>query len=327
MMTDDFLMEILSKYEIYHFNITFLRHSENRTYKVSDSTQGKEYLLRIHQPVTVNMSGLQHTYKGLLSELELLEEIALQTDLITQRPIRNRDNDLITKIEHGEEIIYCSLLTWIKGEVLQKEHVSDEKLVAHLGAKTAELHRFFRSYGKMDGNSRPSHGIDRHNHMLGQIQRGVELGLILPSDFRVIQETIQFINSRLEGRVRSKDDWGIIHGDINKSNIIVSDKGEISFIDFGLSGFGYYLLDVSMGALMVQSEQRDCYLEGYYNNDRMSENELVIIEGFMLVAILGYYAFHMENEAVHSWIRERAPLLCAKHCRPFLSGKSIFYNL
>lgn len=138
---------------------------------------------------------------------------------------------------------------------------------------------------------------------------------------------IQLINSRLGSIGKTSDSWGIIHGDLNMGNIIVTSKGEISFIDFGLFGFGYYLLDVSMGALMVPSEHRRQFLNGHYGFNEVPEDVIVTLEGFMLLAIFGYYAFHIENVKVHPWIRERMPLLCANHCIPFLSVDSIFYNL
>jgi aminoglycoside phosphotransferase (APT) family kinase protein len=57
----------------------------------------------------------------------------------------------------------------------------------------------------------------------------------------------------------------VVHGDLNMGNIIVTSKGEISFIDFGLFGFAYYLLDVSMGPLiMVPSEHRFQHLHLKY---------------------------------------------------------------
>lgn len=39
----------------------------------------------------------------------------------------------------------------------------------------------------------------------------------------------------------------------------------------------------------------------------------------MLLTLLGYYAFHVDNENIHSWIRERMLLLSAKNYRPFLT--------
>ncbi|TDF93883.1 phosphotransferase enzyme family protein [Paenibacillus piri] len=327
-MTNDSLIELLDSYGIHRPRIEFIRHNENRTYKVTDSATGNEYLFRMHQPVTPNMAGLQHTGPGLLSELQLLTDMADQTKLIVQRPVRDRNGHWIAKIEHERSMIHCSLLTWIKGRPLQKEAAADAELAGKIGAQLAELHRFFRKYRhRVHSETRPVQGIERNDQLLSRIQLGVETGLIALSDFRVVKDTIRVINSRLERMNESQDCRGIIHGDLNLGNIILTEDGEISFIDFGLFGFGYYVLDVAMAALMVPSQRRIRLLEAYYDSGQLPGTVFPALEGCMLLAIFGYYAFHMENERVHPWIRERMPQLCAKHCLPFLSGESILYSL
>jgi Ser/Thr protein kinase RdoA (MazF antagonist) len=52
---------ILLQYGITRPEATLLRHNENRTYKVTDKSTGNTYLLRVHDPITVNMAGIQHT--------------------------------------------------------------------------------------------------------------------------------------------------------------------------------------------------------------------------------------------------------------------------
>ena len=110
-------------------------------------------------------------------------------------------------------------------------------------------------------------------------------------------------------------------------NIIITPEGGVRFIDFGFFGTGYALLDVAMGAMMLPSDQKDNFLKGYYQEHKKAADDLLQLEGFMLIAIIGYYVFQMENEHVHAWMRERMPKLCAEYCRPFLNGESIFYKI
>ncbi|TBL68599.1 hypothetical protein [Paenibacillus thalictri] len=58
---DDKILEILLQYGIVNPEVALLRHNENRTYKVIDTSNGSVYLLRLHDPVTVNLAGIQHT--------------------------------------------------------------------------------------------------------------------------------------------------------------------------------------------------------------------------------------------------------------------------
>lgn len=325
-MTNEKLSELLDKYDIEQPEIIFLRHNENRTYRINAGT-GKSYLLRIHHPLKAGMKGLQHTYDGILGELQMLENYGSWSASEVQTPLRNKEGELITIIEHEGELLNCSVLTWVDGRDMSKDDGNNVELVKKLGEQIAELHTFFRQYEHSGMESRPSQGRAYNERMISVIQSGVEKNLFTPSDVNVIKQTLQLINSRLNDLGGEAGGPDQIHGDLNRSNTIITTEGEVRFIDFGFYGTGYALLDVAMGALMVPSYQRDTFLKGYYGEYEYTEDDLLQLEGFMLVAIIGYYVFQMDNEDVHAWMRERMPKLCAEYCGPFLNGERIFYTL
>ncbi len=323
---DEILYRITSRFGIDRPEITFLRHNENRTYRVRDAG-GSSYLLRIHEPVKESMAGLQHTYDGLLGELEMLEALAGGSSLVVQKPIRNEEGELITVIEHDGKRLNCSLLTWLEGRDVCKEDVQDAGLVQRFGQQIAELHSFYRQYQSMTVENRPAQGIAYLTEMANKIRLGLRLGLFTPADVDVIEQSILLINARLGKIGTSPASWGLIHGDLGMGNVIVSPEGKLHLIDFGFFGPGYYLLDVAMGALIIPAEHRDTFLRGYFGHDDLHERDFALLEGFMLVAIIGYYAFQMGNESVHTWMEERMPRLCANYCIPFLNGERIFYKI
>lgn len=325
-MRDNLLLELLCEYGIEQPQVTLLRHNENKTYKIINPVDGNAYLLRIHQPVTANMAGLQHTYEGLRAELQLLTDMAEQTDLIVQTPVLSRSGSMITEIAEGDSRIFCSLLKWIDGRDLKKEDLTNEQFALGIGVQTAKLHRFTSAYNRVHPEDRPNYGVERSELILQQISRGVEKGLFGQAEYRIVEECVQVIKARLAASLNDPDAWGIIHADLNMSNILVTGQQEFAFIDYGLFGYGFYLFDVAMTALNAPSEYRDYVLEGYFGKGKVPEQVADILEGFMLMAVLGYYAFQMENEKIYPWIRERMPLLCENRCRPLLSGKSIFYS-
>ncbi|MGG3307988.1 aminoglycoside phosphotransferase family protein [Paenibacillus lautus] len=324
-MQNEQLQEILKEYGIHEPEITFIRHNENRTYKVKGH-DGSTYLLRIHQPIKDGMAGQQHTYDGLLGELQMLEHLSGWDQMLVQRPLRNREGELITIIEHEGKRWNSSVLTWLEGRDLHKDDVSDPVMVEKLGARVSELHRFYSQYIPEGMDKRPSQGISYNQYMIGVIKQGLAKELFTSSDVSVIEDTISLVNSRLADR-GNEEAWGLIHGDLSLGNIIMTSDGELSFIDFGFFGPGYNYTDVAMGAMMVPSELRNLFLRGYYGNDHTGQDKLVRLEGFMLLAIIGYYVFQMENESVHAWMRERMPKLCADYCKPYLSGERIFYSV
>lgn len=321
-----YLLGVLEGYGLAQPKLTFLRHSENRTYRVDD-IDGSAYLLRVSQPLKASMAGLQHTYGGLRSELKMLDQLAAKSRLKIQKPLRNQDGDWITVFEHEGKRIHCSMLTWLEGRDLQKDDVKDPGLVRKLGTLIGELHAFYREYRLNDEENRPSQGIKYNQSLVTTIKEGYKLGLFTLSDVATIESCIWLINSRLEALGKDTEAWGLIHGDLGMGNIIISPGGELGLIDFGFFGTGYYLLDVAMTASMLPSELRDTLLAGYFGSNAIQPEDMLLLEGFMLIGIIGYYAFQMGNESVYGWMKERMPLLCSNYCLPFLSGDRIFYTI
>lgn len=319
------LVKVLSEYGLVQPEITFLKHNENMTYKVTDLADGFIYLLRVHQPFTENLSGLQHTKEGLTSELQLLLDIANNTDLEVQTPIKNSFGKFIVEFDYQKTPTMTSLTKWIDSRTLNKEDFSNPEIVKAFGTQTAKLHQYLRTYNRALQQVRPNYGAKRIDTMIQQIYRGIEKGLFSQSNFNTVEKSLNLISSRLVN-LEGLNAWGIIHGDLNMSNVLVTKLGGVAFIDYSLFGYGYYLFDVAMGALNSTATTRNLFFEGYFGKTEVPEDILVVVEGFMLMSVLGYYAFHMENEKIHPWIKERMPLLCTKHCLPFLNGERILYN-
>ncbi|MCZ8515418.1 phosphotransferase [Paenibacillus filicis] len=324
-LSDEKLVDIISEYGISQPDITLIRHNENRTYKVTDRVNLNSYLFRIHQPVTKNLEGMQHRRDGLGCELQLLKDIVESGVLTAQTPVPNCNGTMISEIRHEDDTIYCSMLRWIDGRDLTKEDLTQDGFVHELGRETAKLHRFLRTYNRVETQFRPKYGEERIHTMRKQIFSGVEKGLFDLDDYSIVDALFQLIGARLQAMADRPEAWGIIHGDLNKSNILLTPAGCV-FIDYSLFGSGYYLYDVAMGALNSIPENRNRFFEGYFEEEAVSEECLMIVEGFMLMSILGYFAFHMENESIHPWIKERMPIFCEKHARPFLSGERIIYH-
>ncbi|WP_062322568.1 phosphotransferase enzyme family protein [Paenibacillus pabuli] len=268
--------------------------------------------------------------------------------------------------ETGKEIC-CTVLEWIEGrDIKQGERLTKEQ-IHDLGVQLQTLHQYGRrskealkpqagpenseSGQKMNDHEqqadkaitsetsshspvlqqtgvRPAYGSIKENLvMLEQLEEGVRRGIFTPEDFDLIRETFENINGQLETYPHNAETWGVIHGDITRGNLLVSDQG-ISMIDFCLYGYGYYLFDAGGAALIFNREERDVFLSGYTEQTGpLAKRDIRLMEGFMLIFTFGYFAFQMENEARHDWMKERMPLICSKFCRPYLQNESIFYEL
>lgn len=355
---DHMAAQIIQNYTIEKPVVSYIRHNENLTYHVVDEASGQKYLLRIHQAAYASMTGIQHTPPALEAEMNLLHELNATTALRVQHPVRNVSGEWVTVwiSEEGKEIC-CTVLKWIEGRDIQQGERLTTEQIYDLGAQLQMLHQYGRvqetpeatkgtveGRGVVDSNDhqrtgremsqtdrtkiRPAYGnIHENLVMLGQLEEGVRLGIFTTEDFDLLRETFENINEQLATYPQHGETWGIIHGDITRNNLLITDQG-ISMIDFCLHGYGYYLFDAGGAALMFNREERDIFLSGYTKQIApLTDRDIRLMEGFMLIFTLGYYAFQMANESRHEWMKDRMPKLCSKYCRPYVQNKSIFYEL
>ncbi|MHA7581041.1 phosphotransferase enzyme family protein [Paenibacillus vandeheii] len=268
--------------------------------------------------------------------------------------------------EAGEEIC-CTVLEWIEGRDIKQGERLTTAQIHDLGVQLQTLHQYGRrpkeapkpQVGSQKSESgqqvndrgmhvdkaiipeiytdssalnqtgvRPAYGSIKENLvMLEQLEEGVRRGIFTPEDFDLIRETFENINRQLETYPHTAETWGVIHADITRGNLLVTDQG-ISMIDFCLYGYGYYLFDAGGAALIFNREERDIFLSGYTEQaEPLTKRDIRLMEGFMLIFTFGYFAFQMENESRYEWMKERMPLICSKFCRPYVHNESIFYEL
>ncbi|RPK22775.1 phosphotransferase enzyme family protein [Paenibacillus xylanexedens] len=330
MSYDHMAADIIQNYTIEKPVVSYIRHNENLTYHVVDEASGQKYLLRIHQAAYASMSGIQHTPSALEAEMNLLHELNATTALRVQHPVRNASGECVTvwTSEAGKEIC-CTVLEWIEGRDIQQGERLTTEQIYDLGAQLQMLHQYGRVQNQTDRTKvRPAYGNVHENLvMLGQLEEGVRLGIFTTEDFDLLRETFENINEQLATYPQHAGTWGIIHGDITRNNLLITDQG-MSMIDFCLHGYGYYLFDAGGAALMFNREERDIFLSGYTKQiGPLTDRDIRLMEGFMLIFTLGYYAFQMANESRHEWMKDRMPKLCSKYCRPYVQNESIFYEL
>ncbi|MCP1424397.1 Ser/Thr protein kinase RdoA (MazF antagonist) [Paenibacillus xylanexedens] len=330
MSYDHMAAQIIQNYTIEKPVVSYIRHNENLTYHVVDGASGQKYLVRIHQAAYASMTGIQHTLPALEAEMNLLHELNATTALRVQHPVRNASGEWVTvwTSEAGKEIC-CTVLEWIEGRDIQQGERLTTEQIYDLGAQLQMLHQYGRMQNQIDRTKvRPAYGNSHENLvMLGQLEEGVRLGIFTTEDFDLLRETFENINEQLETYPHHAGTWGIIHGDITRNNLLITEQG-ISMIDFCLHGYGYYLFDAGGAALMFNREERDIFLSGYTQQIApLTDRDIRLMEGFMLIFTLGYYAFQMANESRHEWMKDRMPKLCSKYCRPYVQNESIFYEL
>lgn len=323
--------KVLESYPVTEPVIEFIRHNENMTYKITDRNSGRTFLLRIHKPITEGLSGIQHTLEGLQAEVLLLQELGRNHVLPVQIPVENRFGEYVTQVlpeEMGsmDSPCYATLLEWINGDTFtQKEEQLDE-IVYTIGVNLARLHQFARSSAALKNLHRPVYGLKRIDTAIDELRYGVEAGLYRLEHYEVMTEVLSQVKELMRQLDSEEGNWGVIHADFQKGNIIINESGEPCFIDFCLSGYGHYLFDIGSASWLFDSQQRDRFLEGYSSQIGFHAESLRCVEGLMLMDVFLSYVFFIRDSQRNGWIKDDM-VQRIELCKEWLAGKEIYYKL
>jgi len=276
--------KVLESYSFTDPVLEFMRHNENMTYKITDRGNSCTFLLRIHKPVTEGLFGIQHTLEGLKSETALLQELGLNRVFGVQMPVANRFGEYVTVChleDMGAAAFYATLLEWIDGDTFRHEEKNLDEIVYAIGVNLARFHRFTRASAVLKDLHRPVYGSEKIDNTLEKLRHGVEVDLYSREHYGIMTEVLAQVKGFMRELDSQEGAWGLIHADIQRGNIVITESGEPCFIDFCLSGYGYYLFDIGSASTKIESKQRDIFLKGYTSQTSFSKESLRYVKFFL----------------------------------------------
>ncbi|MGE5654773.1 MAG: phosphotransferase enzyme family protein [Bacillota bacterium] len=326
MNVERLVQSAMQQYGFSDYQATFIRHNENITYSIVDCQTQRHYLLRIHQPISLNLWGIQHTFEGLLSEFAFLVALQEATDLGLQHPVANTHGSFVTTIYDSDDgkAILCTLLTWVEGETLSKLEIEMEKPVRQMAAVAAEMHCFSQQWQHPFPLTRPVYDTRKYHHLVDCIGYGVEKKVFAPEQYDIIRETMAQITTVLAPLMYLPEYWGIIHADLGPGNVVVNGD-RVTPIDFSFSGYGYYLFDLGGAAAALKPQLRQTYLDAYQRANPIRDADWRVVESCFLLSVFGAYGFHISNPSRHEWIGRRLPIVAREYCQRFMRGEPFMH--
>ncbi|BCN31888.1 phosphotransferase enzyme family protein [Anaeromicropila herbilytica] len=320
--------EILTWYPISEPVIQFIRHNENMTFKITDGVNKKNYLLRIHNPSTEGLLGLQHTLEGIESEIKILQELNQKGLLYAQKPISNTLGVYITeyKMDNFNHPCYATILEWIEGCTLTLEEDNIKDLAFTLGQNLALFHTSLKEFKPSKDFIRPIYDADRIDTAIDELKYCVEANLFSMEHYDIIKRVLIIVKNQMNELKSREDSFGIIHADFQPGNIVVN-NGNPVLIDLGFCGFGYYFFDLGSAATIFPSELRQTFLQGYASKTSFSFDDLRYIEGQIFMDTFISYLLFMRDSERNSWIKDSSLKICDSLCKDFLEGNEVFYLL
>jgi Ser/Thr protein kinase RdoA (MazF antagonist) len=251
---------------------TLIVVSENVTFRVRVRDTAA-FVVRIGRPGYADRTQLR-------SELQWVEALRQDVDLPTPAPVRGADGDLVQDLSAPDGSVWTAVaFDHVDGSVL--EDAPD--VTAHfgrIGSLTRLMHDHARAWRAPERFSRGSWSIDE------LVGAGARFGDwrdadLLPGERTLLEraETAARVALTDAGVDRSPAHFGLVHGDLRPSNVMVSTAGAVSVIDFDDCGFGFYLYDFAAALTFYEHrpegpEMAARWLDGYAAGEPLDDASL-----------------------------------------------------
>jgi Ser/Thr protein kinase RdoA (MazF antagonist) len=321
---DEIAKQVLANYELLEPRLTFIRHSDNVTYKVT-TANSETFLLRIHVPVTTAMGTYGANIDMVNSEVTWLLALGQETDLTLQNPIRNRSGALVTCLPKEDgSTINCTLLSWVDGKPYIRE-LETEKTAYRIGTLLATLHNHASRWKTPNGFKRPRRDKKYFENMLSGIMPAVKDGRISLSDFSELSRSISLLIDMVSQLDEGQQFHGIIHADTHKGNMLYH-EGEIRLIDFSFCAFGNYMFDLGICFSDMKEELHRFCLQGYQSLRELPMNFKQMIEGYFIGSIVGTFSFWVSNPNAQEILARKVPQITRDCAAKFNQGEHFWFS-
>ncbi len=317
--------EAMKQYDLEYSKVSFIRHSENLTYRIFSKSKDESYLLRIHFPLSGIIDKEWLDEKIINSELLWLKSLSETTDIRVQIPVANKLGNLVTKVNHDGNEIFCTLLTWIVGIVRYEDDTYTSLQAEKLGSLLAKIHRHSENWNLPKDFDRPTYNLNSLQEDFEKLKNINNELLIFDKESELsIQKAIDKIGVFLE-KDKKLNNWGLIHADLCENNYILNEE-YLSPIDFSLCSFGSYTYDITVSLLHLKSELWSYFFKGYRKYRSINNNLKESIEAYIIAALIGPWAFHSTNPEEQKWLKSSITSCLNKNIPQFLNNESYFFS-
>lgn len=287
--------EALQYYHLEKPKITFIRHNENITCRVTDC--GKHYALRIREPVEGFSLKLlaPDSSKNLASgETELLLYLSRTAPFPVQKPVQNRLGEYNTLLSDG---ISAELLQWLDGTPLAEEHM--EQYINELGTLAAQINAAAKGFT----GERIVYSHELVKRIKGEFAEANERAHLNARQTAICCDVLEEIEHIMTILDEQPDSYCLIHADLSCGNIIITPDG-LAPIDFSLSGFGYRAQECGMLAAGYKQEYAREAVRISYEKASGIKIPRHHMKAFDLFSILLFIALQHDRYWAEPWFQD-----------------------
>ena len=294
--------------------VTLITVSENITFLV-ENEGGTFGVVRVSQPGYVGGPNAIESELAWLTSLHALEGVSLVEAIPT---IAGNGTGTIVDDDGVGWSVICT--SFVDGTVL--EDMEDPSSYYHvIGRFAAQFHRHAREWELPEGFERFNWEL---SDMIGPMPRwGRWEDIDLTTEefllLKQAEEKAIKIMSRVE---KNCYNTGIIHADLRPSNIIMTQEGELTIIDFDDSGFSLFLYDYAAALSFVEHEpyapkMAQEWIAGYQEITPLADDEIEYASALSMIRrlqMLGWTVNHFPDALPGNLFAEQLPgtVLCAQ---------------
>ncbi|MBB4824847.1 Ser/Thr protein kinase RdoA (MazF antagonist) [Sporosarcina luteola] len=277
-------LKSLQQYDVDWDSIQFVQLSDAITFKITMS--GNEgYLLRIHSD--------RWSKEEIHSELTLLQALNESDDLTVPEGIQSIEGSYVIELDpiDGYRGTCVTMMRWVEGEHSNGKFTDD--CVYQMGLLMGRLHNAAASFDPPFGFVRPAWGAESFMQEMTKLEHHYACFLSKKA-WDTYQVAAEKVLAQLAGISQNDKNYGLIHGDLHTGNIVFKDDQPYP-IDFGRSGYGYYLYDIAGTIVGLAPKHRLQFIEGYESVRKLEANHVRDVECFFIMVMIENYCHHASN--------------------------------
>ncbi|UNK15864.1 phosphotransferase [Paenibacillus sp. N3/727] len=264
----------LAQYDINVVSVSPVAQSGAAVFKIEDH-RGLLYSLRVHKSKSSTLEKIWTRREVLDSELVWLDALNRVTSLTIPVPKRNQQGSYVTQVDE----IYCTMLSWVTGE--QKQYFTSVQELKSTAEMTAALHHHASKWQPPSSFVRPTNHSARIRLALDMLEQRVGEGVLDEHDVHILSVAGERAIALFDTLPKNKFTWGVLHGDIVPPNIVFVDE-VANPIDFGASGFGFFLTDLAITFFYIHPNARQQYIDWYGKHFPLPNDYVAQLEGLFI---------------------------------------------
>ncbi|WP_274366157.1 phosphotransferase enzyme family protein [Paenibacillus thermotolerans] len=284
----------LAQYDINVASVSPIAQSGAAVFKIKDN-HGLLYSLRVHVPKSSTLEKIWTRRDVLDSELIWLDALNRDTSLTLPVPKRNQQGTYVTQVDET----YCTMLNWVVGE--QKQYFTSEQELKSTAEMTAALHRQASKWQSPSSFVRPTYNSARVRTALDMLKQRVGEGLLDAHDVQILNVAGEKAIALLDTLPKNNMTWGVLHNDLFPNNIVYVD-GVANPIDFGASGYGFFLNDLACTFCFIHPQARQQYIDWYGEHFPLPNDYVTQLEGLFIASRLTSMIHSLGLPDANSWL-------------------------